>query len=68
LETSSTVYENISIESVPMLGCLNPNLGQIWTNPNVGLKMSTFTFNCKFFNYIFNPTFGFVKIWPKFGL
>jgi len=22
-----------------MLGCLNPNLGQIWTNPNVGLKM-----------------------------
>jgi len=23
-----------------MLGCLNPNLGKIWTNPNVGLKMS----------------------------
>jgi len=23
-----------------MLGCFNPNLGQIWTNPNVGLKMS----------------------------
>jgi len=22
-----------------MLGCFNPNLGQIWTNPNVGLKM-----------------------------
>jgi len=22
-----------------MLGCSNPNLGQIWTNPNVGLKM-----------------------------
>jgi len=21
-----------------MLGCINPNLGQIWTNPNVGLK------------------------------
>jgi len=21
-----------------MLGCLNPNLGQIWTNPNLGLK------------------------------
>jgi len=21
-----------------MLGCFNPNLGQIWTNPNVGLK------------------------------
>jgi len=23
-----------------MLGCFNPNLGQVWTNPNVGLKMS----------------------------
>jgi len=23
-----------------MLGCFNPHLGQIWTNPNVGLKMS----------------------------
>jgi len=22
-----------------MLGCFNPNLGQIWTKPNVGLKM-----------------------------
>jgi len=22
-----------------MLGYFNPNLGQIWTNPNVGLKM-----------------------------
>jgi len=22
-----------------MLGCFNPNLGQTWTNPNVGLKM-----------------------------
>jgi len=22
-----------------MLGCLNPHLGQIWTNPNVGLKV-----------------------------
>jgi len=21
-----------------MLGCFNPNLGHIWTNPNVGLK------------------------------
>jgi len=21
------------------MGCFNPNLGQIWTNPNVGLKM-----------------------------
>jgi len=23
-----------------MLGCFNPTLGQIWTIPNVGLKMS----------------------------
>jgi len=22
-----------------MLGCFNPKLGQIWTTPNVGLKM-----------------------------
>jgi len=22
-----------------MLGCFNPNVGQIWTNPNVGVKM-----------------------------
>jgi len=22
-----------------MLDCFNPNLDQIWTNPNVGLKM-----------------------------
>jgi len=22
-----------------MLGCFNPNLGRIWTNPNVGLKL-----------------------------
>jgi len=21
-----------------LLGCFNPNVGQIWTNPNVGLK------------------------------
>jgi len=23
-----------------MLGCFNPILGQIWTNSNIGLKMS----------------------------
>jgi len=23
-----------------MLGCLKPNLGKMWTNPNVGLKMA----------------------------
>jgi len=28
-----------------MLGCFNPILGQIWTNPNVGLKNATDKFN-----------------------
>jgi len=37
-----------------MLGCFNPN---VWLKCNL-----------KIFNYIFNPTFGFVHIWPKFGL
>jgi len=27
------------IEGKKMLGCFQPNLGQIWSNPNVGLKM-----------------------------
>jgi len=47
------------------LGCFNPNLGQIWTNPNVGL-IKKCTVECeswvKILNYIFNPTFGFVHI------
>jgi len=34
-------------------------LGQIWTNPAIGLHI-LFTF--------FNPTFGFVHILPKIGL
>jgi len=25
--------------TLKLLGCFKPNLGQIWTNPNVGLKM-----------------------------
>jgi len=25
--------------TLKMLGCFNPTLGQIWTNPNIGLKM-----------------------------
>jgi len=28
-----------TVHSKKMLGCFNSNLGQIWTNPNVGLKM-----------------------------
>jgi len=50
-----------------MLGCVNPNLGQIWTNPNVGLKMQSKNLQLKvkvglILNDIFNPTFGFVYI------
>jgi len=48
-----------------MLGHFNPNLGQIWTNPNVGLKMYSRKWKL---GYIFYSTFGFVHIWPKFGL
>jgi len=29
----------LNITLLTMLGCLNPNLGQMWTNPNVGLKI-----------------------------
>jgi len=36
-----------------MLGCFNPNLGQIWTNPNVGLKMTFQNFNFYFQRYFF---------------
>jgi len=31
-----------------MLGCFNPNLGQIWTNPNAGLKMQLKNLQLKF--------------------
>jgi len=30
------------LHSKKMLGCFNPILGQIWTNPNVGLKKMQF--------------------------
>jgi len=39
--------------TLKMLGCFNPTLGQIWTNPNVGLKNVIKTFN---------PMAGFVHI------
>jgi len=41
-----------------MLGCFNPILGQIQTNPALGFIL----------NYIFNPMFEFVHIRPKIGL
>jgi len=31
--------KNVMQQLFYTLGCFNPNLGQIWTNPNVGLKM-----------------------------
>jgi len=56
-----------------MLGCFNPNLGQIWTNPN-GLKNATKKLQLEVkvdvglkLNFFFNPTFGFVHILPKIG-
>jgi len=33
------VLSTESTRSLKMLGCFNPTLGQIWTNPNIGLKM-----------------------------
>jgi len=54
-----------------MLGCFNPNLGQIWTNPNAGLKITVESESWSWvyiLNDIFNPTFGFVHIWTKFDL
>jgi len=30
--------QSIKYRLEKMLGCFNPNLGQIWTNSNVGLK------------------------------
>jgi len=36
-----------------LLGCFNLTLGQIWTNPAIGLN---------FYYYIFIPMFGFVHI------
>jgi len=58
-----------------MLGCINIYLGQIWTNPNVGLKMQLKNIQLKVkvevglkFEIRFNPTFGFVHNLPKFEL
>jgi len=61
------------LHSKKLLGYFNPNLGQIWTNPNVGLKCNLKNVQLKVkvevaFNDIFNPTFGFVQILPNFGL
>jgi len=41
-----------------MLGCFNPYLGQIWTNPNVGLKMQLKNVKLKVKVEVFNPNLG----------
>jgi len=40
------------------LGWFNPNLGQIWTNPNVGLKMSFKHLTQWLSLFIFDPKMG----------
>jgi len=41
-----------------MLGCFNQNLGQIWTNPNVGLKCNKKKFTQWLGLSIFDPKLG----------
>jgi len=51
-----------------MLGCFNPNLGQIWTNPNVGLKITFKNFNfSRFFDYILTQHLGLSIFDPNLG-
>jgi len=56
-------------------GLFQPKFGSNMDKPKCWVKnaiqivipTSTFTFSCTFVNYIFNPAFGFVHIWPNFG-
>jgi len=41
-----------------MLGCINPTLGQIWTNPVTGLNFLTSFLNQRLGLSIFNPQLG----------
>jgi len=34
----NTLCKKKKVYTLKMLGCFNPTLGQIWTNPDVGLK------------------------------
>jgi len=45
-----------------MLGCFNPILGQMWTNPNVGLKMQFKNVSQRLDLFIFDPKLGSVEI------
>jgi len=46
------------LHTLKMLGCFNPTLGQIWTNPNVGLKMSLKNLTQWLGLSIFDPKLG----------
>jgi len=35
----TSLFSPERLHSKKILGCFNPNLGKIWTNPNVMLKM-----------------------------
>jgi len=35
----NVIMKYSGLYSLKMLGCFNPTLGQILTNPNIGLKM-----------------------------
>jgi len=39
VKTTQHFLECTYIYTLKMLGCFNPDLGQRWINPNVGLKM-----------------------------
>jgi len=63
-------FKNIDC-TLKKVGCLNPNLGQIWTNPNMGLQiltqlqllLSTVNFLIAFLGLsIFDPTLAFFRV------
>jgi len=41
-----------------MLGCFNPSLGQIWTNPAIGLKFIITFLTQRLSLSIFHPKLG----------
>jgi len=38
MDLHNNAFDGHQSKCKKMLGCFKPNLGQIWTNPNVGLK------------------------------
>jgi len=45
------------------MSCFNPNLGQIWTNPNVGLKMQLKNVQLKVENVLLGVCPCLTQIW-----